>query len=146
MYKKLVKRFENLPIEEKLRYANTYYDYLYANIEQYLKITDLDYLYLEIRNDSEIEDEKLDRPEVRFDEFQYLGEMGMMGMDGEDDYNTFRDDEFLTELLYDLGINYPHWLNKIIHNKREGDKFILSNVGLEEEDLMDFFRIINATI
>ncbi len=146
MNKTLVKQFEELTVSDKMHYATKYDRYLTENIEKYIAMENLDDLYLDLKKDNDIQEILKENSSIRWEEFSYLGEMIALGSDGGDDYEYFTDESFLSDLLFEICKQNAHWFNRIIHNKINDGKYILSNVGLYEDDLLDYFNVFKIKV
>ncbi|MBN2776861.1 MAG: hypothetical protein JXR36_04430 [Bacteroidales bacterium] len=132
-------KFNALPVAEKMRFAKVHESYLLDNINQFIQISDLDELYLQITNDDSLKEILADFPEVRWEYYTYLGEMTALGSDGADDYEYFTDTDYLSNLLFSICSDNSVWFNRIIHNKLESGSYVLSSVGLVAKELEEFF-------
>ena len=59
-------KFNALPVVEKMRFAEVHESYLLDNIEQFIQISDLDELYLQITKDDSLKEILADFQEVRW--------------------------------------------------------------------------------
>lgn len=132
-------KFNALPVVEKMRFAKVHESYLLDNIEQYIQISDLDELYLQIAKDDSLKEILADFPEVRWEYYTYLGEMTALGSDGADDYEYFTDTDYLSDLLFSICSENEVWFNRIIHNKLEAGIYVESSIGLNEVEVEQFF-------
>lgn len=125
--------WNELPIVIKFCYAEKHNRFLHGNITEYLELVDLDDLYYALRNDDDISDILGEYNSIRWERFDYLGEMISLYSDGVDEYELFTDNEFLSELLFDIVKKSPSWFAEIILKNKNSKKLV-------DRELRSFYK------
>lgn len=116
--------WQELPVIIKFCIAENHNNFLQKSISKFIKDVDMDDLYSDLRNDQSISNILVEYNSIRWEQFEYLGEMEALFSDGSDDYESFTDEDNLSSILFDVVKQSPDWFAEVILNNENSDTLI----------------------